>query len=221
MTNTSHTSHTSPTSPPTTGSPPTGGKDTSDQAREEARKTAETGKRKASDVVDEAKSQTTQLARTAGEEARERADGELDKLAGALGRVGDELDEMADGSKHPDGYITALARDGARTANQWSDRLQSGGLDGALDEVKSFARRRPATFLAATLGVGLAIGRVSRNADMQAIKPESNGSDGSNGSDAPQGVGRTEGYVGSTGPPGTTGTAGAGQPISTGGRRSP
>lgn len=172
MTNTS-----SPTAPTTSGSPPTGGKDAGDQAREEARKTAETGKRKVSEIADEAKSQTTQLARTAGEEAHERADDELGKLAGALNRVGDELDEMADGSSHPDGYVTALARDGARTANQLSERLESGGLDGALDEVKMFARRRPGVFLAAALGAGLAIGRVTRNADMQAIKPESNGSE--------------------------------------------
>ena len=197
----------SPATSSTSGSPPSGGKDTREQARDEARKTAETGKHKAAEVAEEAKSQTSQLARTAGDEARQRADGELDKLAGALSRLGDELDEMADGSSHPNGYVTALARDGARTANRLSQRLESGGLDGAVNEVKTFARRRPGTFLAAAVGVGLALGRVTRNADMQAIKE---GMDESHGS---EGAARSGSFAGSTG---TTG-----QPVSTGDRLSP
>jgi hypothetical protein len=156
----------------TTRSSPTTQSGSGDQAKAEARNVAERGKREAGQVVDEARSQAAGLARTAREEARHRADGEVGKLAGFLDGIGDELEGMASGSTRTDGHLPALARDGAEMANQLSRRLETGGFDGALHDVSMFARRRPAMFLAAAFGVGLALGRVTRNADLHEITDE-------------------------------------------------
>jgi hypothetical protein len=163
----------------TTRSSPTSQSGSGDQAKAEARNVAESGKRGAGQVAEEARSQAAGLARTAREEARHRVDGEVGKLAGFLDDIGDELDGMASGSVRTDGHLPALARDGAEMANRLSRRLETGGLDGVLHDVSMFARRRPGVFLAATFGVGLALGRVTRNADLHEITDEMKRGDGS------------------------------------------
>jgi hypothetical protein len=169
-----------PTSPTTTTtrSSPTDRSGSGDQARAEARNVAESGKHGASQVADEARSQAAELARTARQDARHRVDGEVGRLAAFIDDIGDELGGMADGSVKTDGHLPALARDGAQIANRLSRRLETGGLDGALHDVGMFARRRPGMFLAAAFGVGLALGRVTRNADLHEITDEMKG-DGS------------------------------------------
>jgi hypothetical protein len=170
----------SPTPPTTTTtrSSPTSQSGSGDQAKAEARQVAESGKRGAEQVAEEARSQAAGLARTAREEARHRVDGEVGKLAAFLDDIGDELDEMANGSGRTDGHLPALARDGAQMANRLSRRLETGGLDGALHDVSMFARRRPGLFLAAAFGVGVALGRVTRNADLHDITEEMKRGDG-------------------------------------------
>ncbi len=142
---------------------------TAEHAKSQARDVAETGQEQAGKVVQEAKAQTSQFLDEARTRARDRADTQTSQLAGVLERVSSELGEMAEGTSSSDGYLAALARDGSSTARDLSQRLQDGGLDGALDDVRQFARRRPVAFLAATFGVGLLLGRVTRNADLQKI----------------------------------------------------
>jgi hypothetical protein len=163
----------------TTRSSPTTQSGSGDQAKAEARNVAESGKRGASEVADEARTQAAELAHTARQQARHRVDGEVGKLATFLDDIGSELDEMAHGSVRSDGHFPSLARDGAQMANRLSRRLETGGLDGALQDVSRFARRRPGVFLAASFGVGLALGRVTRNADLHEITDEIKHDDGS------------------------------------------
>ena len=149
------------------GDPPDG---TTDQAKHQASAVAETGKQQAGEVVNEAKAQTSQLFDEARGRARDRADTQLSQLAGALDEVSGELEQMADGSENAESsYLTALARDGSKTAQSLSRRLDEGGLDGALDDVRRFARQRPVAFLAGAFGVGMLLGRVTRNADLGEI----------------------------------------------------
>jgi hypothetical protein len=61
-----------------------------------------------------------------------------------------------------DGVATDLARDAAaraRTAAEWLADRDPGSL---LDEVRSFARRKPGTYLALALGAGVLAGRLTR-----------------------------------------------------------
>ena len=180
MTDQTTTTQRSPASTTTSG---TGGT-TTDTARDRAREAADTGKHEAGRVVEEARTNTSRLVGETGERAREHADQQLGRTAGVIEQFGTELDEMASGASRQDGYLTALARDGAQTAHQLSQRLENGGLDGVLDDVTRFARRRPGAFLAASFAVGLVLGRVTRNSDMGRIKQEMSDHEGS-GSDGP------------------------------------
>jgi hypothetical protein len=150
----------------------------SGDVRERARETAETGKAEAGRVVAEAKNHTSRLVGETGDRAREHADQQLGRAAIAIDQLGEQLDDMAANSSQQDGYLVALARDGAHRAHELSRHLDDGGLDGMVDDVTQFARRKPGTFLAASFAVGLVLGRVTRNADLGRIKQEmSNGSE--------------------------------------------
>ena len=150
---------------------------TTEHAKQQAGAVAETGKQQAGQVVDEAKKQTSQLLDEARDQARDRAGTQVSQLAGVLDKVSGELEQMAEGSDNAEtSYLTALARDGSKTARSLSQRLNDGGLDGALDDVRRFARQRPVAFLAGAFGVGMLLGRVTRNADLGEIT--SSGDDG-------------------------------------------
>ena len=199
MTDQSTTTQRSPSTTSTSES------ETTDTARERAREAADSGKHEAGRVVDEAKSQTSRLVGETGNRAREHADQQLGRTAGVIEQFGTELDEMASGASQQDGYLAALARDGAQTAHQLSQRLENGGLEGVLDDVTRFARRRPGAFLAASFGVGLLLGRVTRNSDMGRIKQEMSGHDQSDSNGSPSGrTGSTMTEMPTTGTP-TTG----------------
>lgn len=213
MTDQTTTTQRSPASP--TSMSASGG--TTDTARDRAHDAAETGKQEAGRVVEEARTHTSRLVGETGDRAREHADQQLARTAGVIDQFGTELDEMASGASRPDGYLTALARDGARTAHQLSQRLENGGLEGVLDDVTRFARRRPGAFLAASFGVEIVLGRVTRNADMGRIKQEMSDHEQSGGDGSSARTGSMTGSVmsgsamtGSTMPGTTTGTSTSG-----------
>jgi hypothetical protein len=99
----------------------------------------------------------------------QRAQGQLQEQAGQgqqllanrLLSLGDELHSMADASGRG-GMAADLAHQAAsnvRYAGQWLDARKPGQV---ADEVQSFARRRPAVFLALATGAGLVAGRLTR-----------------------------------------------------------
>jgi hypothetical protein len=139
-----------------------------DQAADLGHGTVEAGKHaagvaqeQASVVAAEAGRQGKDLLRQAQEElGRQAAQGQR-RLAAELLSLSDELSSMADGSGQ-DGAATGLARQAAtraRVAGRWlSDREPAQ----VVDEVQSFARRRPGAFLALAVGAGLVAGRLTR-----------------------------------------------------------
>ena len=166
-----------------------------DHAQQQASAVAETGKQQAGHVVAEAKAQTSQLLDDARGQARDRVDTQVSQLAGVLDTVSGELEQMADGSANAESsYLIALARDGSTTARRLSQRLNDGGLDGAIDDVRRFARQRPAAFLAGAFGVGLLLGRVTRNADLgEIMSSDSDAPEQSSGDSASSSSGRDVG----------------------------
>jgi hypothetical protein len=167
---TDNTTTTPRTPAPTMSTPEDRG--TSDEVRDRAHHAADTAKHEVGRVAEEAKTHTSRLVGETGDRAREHADERLGQTAHAIEQLGTELDEMASSSSQPNGYLASLARDGAQTAHRLSQRLDTGGLDGVMTDVTRFARRRPGAFLAASFAVGLAFGRLTRNADFGRIKEE-------------------------------------------------
>jgi hypothetical protein len=128
-------------------------------AKEQAGNVAAETARQAKDVLGQARTELTQQA----------AD-QQQRVAGGLRSLGSELSSMAERSEQP-GVATDLARQASTSVQDLADWLEQRDPGGLIDEVKTFARRRPGTFLAIALGAGLAAGRLTRG-----LKDESSSS---------------------------------------------
>jgi hypothetical protein len=139
-----------------------------DQATDLSHSSIRTGKH----VADVAREQASGVAVEAGRQGRDllhQAQGQLEeqaaqgqqRLANQLFSLSDELRSMADASAQG-GMAASLASQAAsraRNAGQWLDDRKPGQV---ADEMQSFARRRPAVFLALAVGAGLVAGRLTR-----------------------------------------------------------
>jgi hypothetical protein len=139
-----------------------------DQATDLRDSSIQTGKH----VADVAREQASGVAVEAGRQGRDllhQAQGQLEeqaaqgqqRLAGQLLSLSDELRSMA-GAPGQGGMAADLASQAAsnvRKAGQWLDDRKPRQV---ADEVQSFARRRPAVFLALAVGAGLVAGRLTR-----------------------------------------------------------
>ena len=97
--------------------------------------------------------------------AREEGNEQAHRAAGALRGLAQQLGEMAEGTTGQ-GKVVDLTRQGAQQIERFADRLDREGMDGLLGDLQSFARRRPGAFLAAGFGLGMALGRLVRSADV-------------------------------------------------------
>ncbi|MCO4238252.1 hypothetical protein [Pseudarthrobacter raffinosi] len=139
-------------------------------AADSAQSVAETAKTEAGNVASEAKANAKDLLHQARSDLTEQAGAQQQKVANGLRSVSDELHAMARASDQP-GVATDLVRQAAERSSSvasWLDGRDPGSL---LDEVKSFARQRPGTFLLLAAGAGVLAGRLSRS--LSAGAPES------------------------------------------------
>jgi hypothetical protein len=135
--------------------------DLKDTAAEQARNVAGTAKDEARSVAHEAKSQAKDLYAQTQSELREQAGVQQQRVASGLRSIGDELGSMASNSDQQ-GLASDLVRqvsDRAGSAAAWLDARDPGSL---LNEVKSYARRKPGTFIAAAAIAGVVAGRLTR-----------------------------------------------------------
>ncbi|MBT2520277.1 hypothetical protein [Arthrobacter sp. ISL-28] len=135
--------------------------DVARQATDSARAVATTAKTEAANVAAEAKSSARDLLYQAKSELTDQAVSQQQKAASGLRALSDELHSMALTSDQP-GIASDLVRQAAErssAAATWLDGRDPGSL---LDEVKSFARQRPGTFLLLAAGAGVLAGRLAR-----------------------------------------------------------
>ncbi|MEU4392772.1 hypothetical protein [Kribbella sp. NPDC023855] len=132
-------------------------KDTSVDA---ARQVAESVKEKASDVTTDAREQTRRLVGQTRDELVGQASQQKDRATERLRAIGDELRGMAEHGQS--GLGAQLATHGADFSSQAADFLQKHEPGELLDEVRSYARRKPGTFLLAAAVAGVVAGRLTR-----------------------------------------------------------
>lgn len=156
----------------TGGQPMNGNGSTSASLREEAASVtsdaAESGKHVAGtaasevkDVVGEARTQLSTLLDQFRSEASDQAAGQSDRAVKGLRSLSEELRQMASSSQQH-GIATDLANQAAGRVQSVAGWLEQRQPAEVLDEVRSYARRRPGTFLAAAAVVGLIGGRLTR-----------------------------------------------------------
>jgi hypothetical protein len=138
------------------------------QATDLSHSSIQTGKH----MADVAREQASGVAVEAGRQGRDllhQAQGQLEeqaaqgqqRLANQLLSLSGELRSMADASAQS-GMAASLASQAASmacNAGQWLDDRKPSQV---ADEMQSFARRRPAVFLALAVGAGLVAGRLTR-----------------------------------------------------------
>lgn len=175
-------------------------------AKDAGQHVAGVAKQEAGNVASEATRQVKDVAGQARAEISRQANEQQQRVAGGLRSIGTEIGSMADRSESS-GIATDLARQASSKVQEVADWLESQDPGTLVEEVKTFARRRPGAFLAIALGAGVVAGRLTRG-----IKDESsNGSSGSGytsrNATGYSGVG-TEGYATGTTAGYSTGTTG-------------
>lgn len=133
-------------------------------ARDQAKGVATSARDEASAVASEAGAQ----ARTVVDEARsalqrQASDG-THRAAGALGEWGGRFRALAEGEADQAGELGRYAAELGDRLDGWAARVDERGLDGLVDDVQRFARRRPGVFLAVAAASGFAAGRLFRGA---------------------------------------------------------
>lgn len=168
--------------------PDDGSQSAADRAAEKVAPVIESAHERASETMSEAGAQTRELVDQARSQVRSQANAQTRRVSEMTRDFSDELRSMAE---HGDdsSQLTSLARDGAQRLDRFSTRLDQRGLDGTLEDVKRFARRRPGVFLAACAGAGFMLGRLMHNTDSSTFTDaaqrggghDGNGSEGNGG----------------------------------------
>uniref|UniRef100_UPI0028D7F0DF hypothetical protein n=1 Tax=uncultured Leifsonia sp. TaxID=340359 RepID=UPI0028D7F0DF len=132
-----------------------------DSAVDAGKDVAAVAKDEAANVAQETKEQAKDLYRQTQQELREQAALQQERVASGLRSIGDELQQMA-GASEAQGVASDLVGQAARRTQavaSWLDERDPGSL---LQEVKSYARRNPGTFIAAAAVAGALAGRLTR-----------------------------------------------------------
>lgn len=122
---------------------------------------ADAAREQGSEMAAEAARQGRDLVRQAQDQLGDQAARGQQRLAATLHSLSNQLSGMADGSPQ-DGVAADLARQAAARADDAAHWLSSRQPAQVVDEVQSFARRKPGAFLALAAGAGLIAGRLTR-----------------------------------------------------------
>jgi hypothetical protein len=153
------------TTPPPAGGWPETEQDTTQLVKDQASDLASSSVQAGKHVGDVAREQASGVAAEAGRQGRnllEQAQGAegQQRIAKKLLSLSDELRSMAENSSQ--GVAVDVAQQAAsrvRDAGHWLEKREPGQV---VNEVQSFARRRPAMFLVLAAGAGLVAGRLTR-----------------------------------------------------------
>jgi len=160
-------------------------------ATEGARQVASEASRQASQLTSEALSSARGLVGEATGSLRDQAGQQTERAASGLRTLSDQVRALAEGRPDEAGPAGDYARQAGEKLQQVAERLESGGLEGALSDLQAFARRRPGVFLLGAAAAGFAVGRLVRGAQA------ANADGGGNGSGELQAgdlrLGRTDG----------------------------
>ena len=132
------------------------------QATDAAQHVVETAKTEAANVASEVRANAKDLLYQAKTDLTDQAGAQQQKVAKGLHSISGELRTMADASEQP-GVATDLVRQAADRSSSVAAWLEDRDPGSLLDEVKSFARRRPGTFLLLAAGAGILAGRLTRS----------------------------------------------------------
>jgi hypothetical protein len=137
------------------------------QAKDEARDVVETARARASEVTEEISSHGRSLLEQTTSQLEQQAQQAAQQAAGSFQKLGSEAQALAEGRPEDAPVLTEYAWKVADGAYGAADRLhelandvETRGFTGVLDDLSTYARRRPGAFLLGAALVGFGIGRV-------------------------------------------------------------
>jgi hypothetical protein len=131
------------------------------QASDSARNVAETAKAEAANVATEVKTNAKDLLYQARSDLTNQAGTQQQKVAEGLRSISSQLHSMAS-APDEQGVASDLVRQAAERSSSVASWLEARDPGSLLDEVKSFARQRPGTFLLLAAGAGVLAGRLTK-----------------------------------------------------------
>ncbi|MCP1503985.1 cell division septum initiation protein DivIVA [Curtobacterium herbarum] len=135
--------------------------DVAGDAKEHAANVAGTAKEQAANVASEVSDHARQLFGQASGTLKDQAADQQQKAASGLRTIGDHLGKMADNDDEQ-GLAAKVVRDLSNRAGSVAGYLEGRDPGSLVDEVKSFAARRPGTFIAIAAGAGILAGRLAK-----------------------------------------------------------
>ncbi|MDQ1673070.1 MAG: hypothetical protein QOC98_1632 [Frankiaceae bacterium] len=153
-----------------------------DTAADAASDVAATAREQAQNVVGEASQQARQLADSLVTQLNEQASTQQQRAAGGVRSLAEGVSDMAEGRGAPEspvGDLTRQAADRLQTAASYLERKQPNDL---LNDVRSFASRRPGAFLLGAAVAGFAVGRIVKGSSSASSSPGTAGGSNPSGS---------------------------------------
>jgi gas vesicle protein len=144
-------------------------------AADEGRHVAGVAQDEARKVASEATDQVQNLLSQATSQVEEQSRTQRDRLVETMRTFGDDLDNMA--SQNDGGMAADVAHDVADRVRRLTSHLDGREPRELLDDVRSFARRKPGTFLLGALVGGMVAGRLTRGAKAAHDAPSSGASE--------------------------------------------
>jgi len=157
---------------PTNGDQSAGGTSSTDVAKSQAAELKDTSKSAAQGVIEESKQQASRVATEAGNQASDllrqgvgqinsQAGHQQQRLAESVHSMAHELGAMASASDQS-GPMTGVVQEASRRGGEMAHWLENHEPSDILDQLRSFARRRPGTFLLGAAAAGVLVGRLTR-----------------------------------------------------------
>ena len=150
------------TAPAASRPPPRSRPAASARATEAGGQVAQTTKEQAKNVVGEAKQQARDLVGEARTQVRDQAGTQRDRAVQGLRSLGDELDQMSQQGGQS-GIATEVARQLSTRTPGLAGHLERHEPSDLLEQLRSYARRRPVVFLAGAALAGVVAGRLTRS----------------------------------------------------------
>ena len=145
-----------------------------------AKEVAGTAVEQTKQVAGQAKDQVRQLAQQTSTEVKQQADAKTQQATEHIRTMSTAIRSLLEGRPEEASAVTSYLEEAQGKLESFASRLEGGGASGVAEELSSFARRRPGTFLAAAAVFGFAAGRVARAGtavmhDQQSSSPSSMG----------------------------------------------
>ncbi len=137
--------------------------DVAGDAQSAAASVAGTAKDEVLSVKDDAVEQGLTLVREARGTLGTQASEQVSRFNAALRSLSDDLERLSRGEQVEPGLATELAGQATARAGAVADWFEGKEPADLLEDVKSFARRRPLAFLGLAAGIGLIAGRLTRS----------------------------------------------------------